>query len=62
MYINHGTKLRQLLPDGKRIYGNVEELMKNSDFSKKIEVIDILTPVLNCKKVGKKYEYTVLKK
>lgn len=61
-YINHGTRLRQRTADGKRIYGDVEELMKNPDFSKKIEVVDVLTPMLNCKKVGREYEYTVFRK
>lgn len=61
-YINHGTKLRQQTGEGKRIYGDVEELMRNKDFSKKIAVIDVLTPILNCKKVGREYEYTVFRK
>ncbi len=62
VYINHGTKLKQRTSDGKRIYGNVEELMKNLDFSEKIEVIDILIPVLNCKRIEREYEYTVFRK
>lgn len=58
-FINHGTRMKKRTSDGKRIYGEVEELTGNPDFSKKLEIADILTPILNCKRVGREYEYTI---
>lgn len=56
-YINHGTKLKMKTANGDRLYGDVAELMKDPEIRGKIDVINILMPIVNCKKVGGCYEY-----